>query len=90
VADDLFAFRAPPPLVPPGASPMLGAILLAIDMATSLDELHAWSSDHDNLPHLLRPAERRIAIAALHRRETTLQSPPNTRLDTAPVRQSLD
>jgi hypothetical protein len=45
---------------------------LAIDMAASIEDLHAWSSDHDDVPGLLLPSERRIAIAALHRREAVL------------------
>jgi len=66
-------FRRPPPFIPPGASPLLGAVLLAIETAESIEDLHAWSSDHDDVPHLLSPAERRIAIAALHRREAALR-----------------
>jgi len=69
----LLQFRQPPPLAPPGASPLLATILLAIDMAASIEDLHAWSNEHDDVPALLAPVERRIAIAALHSREAELQ-----------------
>jgi hypothetical protein len=52
---------------------LLGAVLLAIVTAESIEELHAWSSDHDDVPRLLSPSERGIAIAALHRREAALR-----------------
>jgi hypothetical protein len=71
-AAPLLEFRRPPPFIPPGASPLLAVVLLAIETAASIEDLHAWSSEHDDVPHLLSPAERRIAIAALHRREATL------------------
>jgi hypothetical protein len=42
-------------------------------MAASIEDLHAWSNEHDDVPALLAPVERRIAIAALHSREAELQ-----------------
>ena len=48
-------------------------MLLAIEMAASIDDLRAWSVEHDDVPGLLLPVERRIAIDALHRREAELQ-----------------
>lgn len=39
---DLFTFRSSPPIAPPGASPLLAAMLLAIDLCTHPDQLAAW------------------------------------------------
>jgi len=65
-------FRPPPPIAPPGASPLLGAILLAIDMASTLDDLAGWWRAHQPALVVLSPAELAIAIARKDDRKTDL------------------
>jgi hypothetical protein len=76
MADDLFSFRQPPPLVPPGASPTLGAILLAINLCQQPSQLAAW---WDWPPHraarwCLSAEEQHQANAAREARATALQA----------------
>lgn len=74
---DLFAFRQPAPIAPPSASPLLGAILLGIQLCTRAEQLAAW---WDWPPHRaarwqLSEAERSQANAARAERLAKLQSP---------------
>jgi len=64
---DLFQFRQPPPLAPPGASCLLAAILLAIDLARSAEALALWWRDHQPALRRLSTAELAVAIAAKDR-----------------------
>lgn len=61
---DLLEFQAPAALVPPGASPLLGAILLAIDVADSVAALGRWWLEHQEAIKRLAPTERAAAMAA--------------------------
>ncbi len=59
--------------VPPGASPLLAAVLLALEVARSPADLRAWSAEHDHLPALLPPEERSAAAFAHARRLAVLE-----------------
>jgi hypothetical protein len=50
-------------LAPPGASPLLGGILLAIDLAASPADLRAWCEDHEHLLALLSQDELDLAAS---------------------------
>lgn len=62
----LFAFRQPPPIAPPGASPLLASVLLAIELCTSPAQLAAWWDwpAHREARWCLCDAERALADAA--------------------------
>jgi len=74
---DLFAFREPPPLVPPGASATLGAILLAIDLCQRPEQLAQWWDwpAHREARWHLSADEQHQANAARLARATTLEPP---------------
>lgn len=73
---DLFAFRQPPPIAPPGASPLLGSILLAIELCDRPDQLAQWWDwpPHYDARWLLTDEERTRAIAARIHREKAMQA----------------
>ena len=81
MADDLFAFRQPPELVPPGASPMLGAILLAIDLCQRPEQLAQWWDwpAHRAARWHLSAKEQHQANTARTARATALQPTPEER-----------
>lgn len=62
----LVEFRKQPPLAPPGASPLLAAVLLAIELCTSPAQLAAWWDwpAHREARWCLSDAERALADAA--------------------------
>jgi hypothetical protein len=63
---DLLAFRQSPPLTPPGASPLLAAMLLAIDLCSRPAQLAHWWEwpAHRDAWWRLSEAEREAAVAA--------------------------
>lgn len=78
---DLFAFRQPPPLAPPDASPLLASILLAIALCQRPEQLAAWWDwpDHRAARWRLTPEEQALAAAARTARATALKAAANTR-----------
>lgn len=68
----LFAFPQPKPIAPPGASPLLGAILLAVECASSLADLAEWWQDHKPAIKRLPAPELAQAVAAKDLRKQTL------------------
>jgi hypothetical protein len=66
MAEAIAEFRRWAP--PPGASPLLGAVLLAIELAQSPAMLETWCRTHARLPTLMEPGEQSIAASAALRR----------------------
>lgn len=76
---DLFAFPEPHRIaLPEGASPLLAAILLAIECAPSVESLATWWRDHQPALRRLTPAELATAIAAKDARKAGMDhiAPP--------------
>jgi hypothetical protein len=73
---DLFTFRQPAPLAPPGASPLLASILLAIELCEQPGQLASWWDwdNHRAARWHLSPEEQRQANAARLARESALQA----------------
>lgn len=72
---DLFAFRPPPTLpLPPTATPLLAAILLAIELCQEPRQLAAWWDwpAHRHARWHLSPEEQRLAAESLARRRAAL------------------
>jgi len=57
-----------PPLADSAPSPLLAAVLLAIDLAADWPALAAWSDAHRHVLARLTAAEVAIAVSAQHRR----------------------
>lgn len=74
----LLAFRAPPTLaLPPGASPLLASILLAIELCQQPQQLADWWDwpAHRTARWHLSPEEAAIAAKALAARREALEPP---------------
>lgn len=54
-------------MIPPGSSTLLGAILLAIAVADTVNDLAHWWEQHKPALRLLSPGELAIAVAAKDR-----------------------
>jgi len=69
-------FRQPPPIAPPGASPLLGAILLAISLCQRAEQLAAWWDwpAHREARWHLSPEEAAQAADAMDRRRRELSA----------------
>lgn len=63
-------------ILPPGASPALACVLLAIDMAASTDALGRWWAEHQPALRALAAPERAQAIAAKDARKAALARRP--------------
>lgn len=76
---DLFTFRQPPPLAPPGASPLLASILLAIALCERREQLAAWWDwpDHRAARWRLSAEEQALATTARNARAMALEAPGN-------------
>lgn len=61
---------------PPGASPLLAAILLAIEEAASVSILADWWRDHQPALRRLSQAELALAIAEKDARKLALAAKP--------------
>lgn len=74
---DLLAFRQPHTVaLPPGASPLLAAILLAIDCARDVPALATWWREHQHALRHLTPAELAQAIAAKDEKKASADGIP--------------
>lgn len=65
--DEIAEFRRDE-FLPPGASPLLASILLAIEFAQSPADLRAWCEEHMHVQHRLALEEHAIAASAALRR----------------------
>lgn len=73
MATPLLAFRRPATLaIPPGAPPLLAAVLLAVECASSVSELATWWQTHQGALRRLGRAELAEAVAAKDRRKLQL------------------